>query len=255
MQPYFDILNSFFDKIYVITLRRAIERQEAIKKELAGLNYSFFYGKDKADFTTQELEEKDIYNEALAQKHHRHGKALSTGMVCCSWSHALVYEDVVKNNYNKVLIMEDDVRIDEKKIELLPQIFAELPQDWELLYLGYCLNEHPPSNVVFKKVWYHLLRFFGGIRFSHTTIKNLYPKRASHHLFYAGYHDCIHAYGITQSAAQKLLQLQTPISFIADNLVAHAATNELVKAFITKPKIINQQSQVSAQPIRSFVNE
>jgi glycosyl transferase, family 25 len=95
----------------------------------------------------------------------------------------------------------------------------------------------------------------GLTKYSHKTIGNLYPKRVSKHLYTAGYHDCTHAYGLTLSAAQKLVQLQQPISFVADNLLAYAVTNELVKGYITLPKIINQQFQVSEKSTFSYLNQ
>jgi glycosyl transferase family 25 len=105
-----------------------------------------------------------------------------------------------------------------------------------------------------KKAVYHLQRFFGGLNYSHTTIRNLYPKKIGQYVSKSGYHDCTHAYGLTRSGAEKLLALQTPISFFPDNLLAHAATNELVKAYIIQPKIINQQYQVGTTSV-SYINQ
>src|SRR5690349_16137168 len=109
LQPYFTLLNSFFDKIYVITLHRATDRHEHVQKELDGLNYELFFGKDKLEFSVEDLKAEHIYDEPLAIKHHRWHKPMPPGMIGCSWSHKLVYEDVIKNRYNKVLIFEDDV--------------------------------------------------------------------------------------------------------------------------------------------------
>ncbi|HUC82747.1 MAG TPA: glycosyltransferase family 25 protein, partial [Flavisolibacter sp.] len=230
--------------IYVITLRRATDRQQQVQQELQGLHYKFFFGKDKHEFSLTDLQQKGVYNEAMARNHHRYGKPMQIGQVCVSWSHAEVYRDMLKHNYQRVLIMEDDVVIDTKAAEIFPAVRQELPPDWELLYLGFAEREKAPKGVFFKQAFYHLLRTFKAIRFSHTTINHLYPKKVSEHIYRAGYHDCIHAYAITQSAAEKMLALQQPISFIADNLPAHAATNGLVKGYVVLPKLIHQQYQV-----------
>ena len=255
MQPYFDLLNHFFDHVYVITLQRAADRHAHIQKELKGLQYQLFYGKDKKTFTALALQQSGIYNEALAKKHHRFSKAMPEGMIGCAWSHRLVYEDMVANNYAKVLVLEDDVVVDKRFISLLPQVLNELPTDWELLYFGFAGNEQPPKNAALKKIFYQLLQVLGASKYSRKTIRNLYPKKVSTHLYTAGYHDCTHAYGITLSAAQKLVQLQQPIVFVADNLLAHAVTNQIVKGFITQPKIINQQYQVSEKSTFSYLNQ
>ncbi|MFL5789242.1 MAG: glycosyltransferase family 25 protein [Flavisolibacter sp.] len=251
---FFDFINKTFDRIYVITLQRAQDRRTHFEKELNGLNYTVFYGQDKEEFNVEELKDKNIYNEELARKHHRYNKVMPAGMIGCSWSHRLVYEDMVKNNYEKVLILEDDIVIDRTTISILPEAFKELPSDWELVYFGYALNETVPPNAFLKKTFYHLLRLFGLIRYTHKTIEHLYPKKVSRHIFKSGYHDCTHAYAIKLSAAKKLIDLQTPISFFPDNLLAHAATNNIIRSYIIIPRIINQQYQVG-QPSFSYINE
>ncbi len=253
-RQFFEQLNCFFDKIYVITLRRATDRQEHIASQLEGLDYSFFYGKDKREFDIEELKQSGIYDEERAIRNHRFSKPLSAGMIGCSWSHRLVYEDVLENGYKRALILEDDAVVDEEQLELLPEIMEELPGDWELLYFGFGLNETPPKGVFFKKLFYHALSATGFFKYTHKTISNLYPRQISRHIYKAGYHDCTHAYAITQSAAQKLRNLQEPIAFLPDNLLAHAATNGILNAYIILPKLINQQYQISHQPTFSYIN-
>ncbi len=253
-QTFFSALNFFFDKIYVVTLKRATERHEHIQKELSGLHYSFFFGKDKQGFSIEELEQANIYSEALAKRHHRFNKPMKAGQIGCAWSHAEVYKDAVQNGYEKVLVLEDDVVIDEGTAATFSTALKELPGDWELLYFGYAQNEKAPPGFLFKRLFYHLLRLFGAIRYSHKTINHLYAKKISAHIYQAGYHDCTHAYAITQSAAKKLLRLQQPVSFVADNLLAHAVTNEIVNGYFVRPKIIYQQCQLGIASI-SYLNQ
>jgi glycosyl transferase family 25 len=250
---FFTQLNAYFDKVFVITLQRAIDRQMHIHQALQGLQYELFYGKDKQEFTVEDLEKKGIYSDSLARKHHRYGRSLPAGMIGCSWSHVEVYKKVIREGYRKVLILEDDVVIDQLQVNIWPDVVNELPADWELLYLGFAEKESIPPLAFLKKAVYHLQRAFGRLNYSHTTIENLYPKKLGRYVFRAGYHDCTHAYGLTQGGAKKLLALQTPISFVADNLLAHAATNKLVKAYIVQPKLINQLYQVGTDSV-SYLN-
>jgi glycosyl transferase family 25 len=254
VQFFFSQLNQFFDKIYVITLQRAADRQAHVRNELQGLDYEFFFGKDKQSFSINSLKEQGVYDEELAKKHHRYGKAMHTGQIGAAWSHAEVYKDVVENNYRRVFIMEDDIVIDKEAIRIFPNVLKELPADWELLYLGFDEREKAPPGIFFKKLFYHFLRLFRAIKFSHTAINHLYPRKVSTYIYEAGYHDCIHAYGITHSAAKKMLALQKPISFIADNLPAHAITNRILKGYIVLPKIINQQYQIGTSSA-SYIND
>ncbi len=58
LQLFFETLNNFFDKIYVITLKRATERHEHIHKELKGLTYELFFGVDKQEFDIEDLKKR-----------------------------------------------------------------------------------------------------------------------------------------------------------------------------------------------------
>ena len=69
-------------------------------------------------------------------------------------------------------------------------------------------------------------------------INNLFAKPFSAHLKKAGFHDYAHAYGITRSAAEKMHQMQSPIQYIADNLLSHAVTKEIVTGYIAYPPVI-----------------
>lgn len=253
-QDFFSRLNSFFDHIYVITLERAVDRHQHLQTELKGLDYELFFGKDKQQFSIDELKAIGVYDEDAAKKHHRYNKPMQGGQIGCAWSHAEVYKDILAKCYQRALILEDDAVINEKAISFFRQTVKELPADWELIYFGYAQREIPPTGLLIKKMFYHSLRLFGAIKFSHTTINHLYPKRVSTHISLAGYHDCTHAYGLTRSGAEKLLQLQQPISFIADNLLAHAATNQIVKGYITHPQFIHQQYQLDATSA-SYLND
>ncbi len=256
MKQMFEALNNFFDKIYVITLERATDRHLLVKQQLEGLNYTFLYGTDKNDLQYERLVQNKLYDPVLAQKHHLVGKEMRVSEIACSMSHRAVYEDVVKNKYQKVLILEDDVIVDKENIALFETVARELPVNWGLWYLGFAKHERPPGIAVLKKLFYHLL-YATGIKktFNHTVINNLYPKPFSKHLQHAGFHDCAHAYAITGTTAGIFLKMQQPVSYVADHLLAYAASGRLVDAFITEPKLINQQYQVAAQPIKSYLNQ
>jgi GR25 family glycosyltransferase involved in LPS biosynthesis len=84
----------------------------------------------------------------------------------------------------------------------------------------------------------------------------LYARKFSEHLFLAGYHDFTSAYAITESAAKKLINLQTPVAFVADNLLAHACSNLLINGLVSSPKVFLQESQLQDKKTReSYVEE
>ena len=217
------------------------------------MDYEFFYGADKADFDVPALKAAGIYDEALAIKNHRYHKPMRDGQLGCSWSHRMVYEDILAKGCKQALILEDDVILNTAALPAFEQAMQELPASWELLYLDYALHEKKPLLAGIKQGWYHIQRFFGGITYSHQTIQNLYPKPFSSNLQTAGYHDFTDAYAITAAGAAKLLQLQTPISRVADNLLAHACSNKIVNGFVLKQKLFSQHSQ-GTDGAHSYVN-
>jgi glycosyl transferase, family 25 len=254
LQHFFRQVNEHFDHVYVITLERAVERHEHLKKELAGLDYELIYGVDKNQFDQTDLANRGVYDDGLAKKHHRYSKSMVPGMIGCSWSHRNIYADIIEKKYSNALVLEDDVLIDLENISIFPNIMKELPADWELLYLGYAGREEEKSFSFLKKMIYHFQHAIGLMKFSHKTIRNLYPKKITEHVYRSGYHDQTHAYAISFPGAKKLMSLQEPISFIADNLLAHAATNELVNAYICKPKLINQLSQGNEKNAITYIH-
>ena len=251
----YELLNDFFDKIFVVTLYRAKDRQQKIKEELAGLNYEFFYGVDKKDHTIEEVKEKGIYDEKLSMHLARTGSKMTLGNICCSLSHCKIYRSVIDTNWTKVLIFEDDVFAIKENVHAIHDILSQLPSTWELLYFGWSRNEKTNVGTWLKKKFYHIKHSLGILKWNHKQINNIYPKPFSKNLMRSGFHDCTHAYAITFSAAKKLLELQTPIVFNADDLLGRAITTELIEAYVAVPKIFNQTSQYANDLQHSFVDE
>ena len=230
-----EILNQYYDKIYVLSLQSAEERRKLFEERFAGLKYEYFYGADKNSFTSEELIEKEIYSEELTKKHHRYSKGMMPGEIACAWSHLMMYQDMLANNYDRILIFEDDAVPDPERIKQLRQILSEVPADCELLMWGWSKNGESDINTIFKKAVYKIQRSLGILKWDHTVIKNLFAKPFSAHLKKAGFHDYTYAYAVTKAAGEKLLQMQSPIQYIADNLLAHAVTNNLINGYIVYP--------------------
>lgn len=237
MRKEFSILNEYYDFVYVLSVESAAERRTLFSRRFEGLQYSFFYGADKNKFSVEEAKEKNIFNEELARQHHRFSKTMKHGEIACSWSHRMMYEDMLAKNYSRVLIMEDDAVPDEKIVARIPEIINEVPEDCELLMWGWAKNGRANFFTGLKQMAYHLQHRFGKLKWDHTIIKHLYAKPFSRYLKRAGFHDYTYAYAINRSGAEKLVKMQTPVQYIADNLLAHAACNGTVKAYITYPAV------------------
>ena len=234
-------LQLYFDKIFVVSLPRFTGRHQQVEQRLQGLNFDFFWGADKLQMDDEEVRSNGTYDEQRAKKLQRQGKALNLGEVACSLSHRNVYEWMIKNNWKKILILEDDVLPLYNNLNLLPGVLNELPADWELVYLGYLKHENVNTNLKVKQFFYKILSRLGLMKWNYTMIKNLLPRPYSSHLKKAGFHDCTHAYAISLEAAKKLISAQTPVVYRADDLLSATILKGELNAFITDPKFFDQE--------------
>lgn len=253
MMSSFEYLNNYYDKIYVLSVESASERRKNFSALFEGLKYDFFFGADKTNFNTTDIIANGTYNENMAMSHHRYNKKMKHGEIACSWSHRMMYEDMLKNNYNRVLIFEDDAVPNPELIKMLPDILNEIPEDCELLMWGWGKNGNAPFHAFLKKALYHLQHSIGLLKWNHTIIRNLYARPFSRHLKKAGFHDYTYAYAINRQAAEKLIKMQTPLQYIADNLLAHAAATGVVSSYITYPAAFLHDSLPDGTPRDSYI--
>ncbi len=242
MQEYFQLLNQYYDKIYVLSIESAAARRELFTQRFKGLNYSFFFGADKNKFSIEEIEAKNLFSEKLTRLHHRFSKTMKYGEIACSWSHKMMYEEMLAKNYTRILIFEDDAVPDENMVKQIPFILEEIPGDCELLMWGWAKNGNSSLKTKMTQWAYHFQHWIGKLKWDHTIIRNLYARNFSPHLKKAGFHDYTYAYAITRGGAEKLVKMQTPVQYIADNLLAHAATKGIVNSYITWPPVFLHDS-------------
>lgn len=234
-------LGQYFDKIFVVSVPRFTDRHEKIKQTLEGLCFDFFWGADKLALDYDIIKTNGTYDEEQAKKLQRQGKALNLGEIACSLSHRMIYEEMIKNNWKRVLILEDDVLPLHDKIQQLQTALNELPTNWELVYLGYLKHEKVTAGLKAKQFLYKIASALGFMAWSYKMVSNLLPKPFSRHLKKAGFHDCTHAYAITLEAAKKLLAAQTPVVYRADDLLSSTIMKGELIAFVTEPKFFDQE--------------
>lgn len=240
-----DILNQYFDKIYVVTIPRATDRHELVRKQLNGVNFEFFYGADKQQFTLDEAISKGVYSPERTRKENRYFPVLKHGEVACSWSHVKLYQQIISSGFQRVLIFEDDVVVIQQQIDKLESIINELPSDWELLYFGYNKHYEINAKTKLKGLFYKVVGSLRLTPWSARMYSHYYAKPYSEHLMHAGFHDYTHAYAVTLAGAQKLLKFQTPIGFAADTMLAYAIMKEVVSAYISVPILFDQEGSFS----------
>jgi len=235
-------LQQYFDRIFVVSVPRFTDRHSSVQQHLEGLHFDFFWGADKLALNAATLGQEGIYDEQRAISLHRHGKPLNLGEVACSLSHRMVYEEMIKNNWSRVLILEDDVLPLYDQLEQLPAALRELPPDWELVYLGYLKHEKVTAGLKIKQFFYRIRAALGLMKWNVTMVNNLLPRKISPHLKKAGFHDCTHAYAVTLEAAKKLAAAQRPVVYRADDLLSYHIMRGDIKGFVTDPKFFDQEA-------------
>lgn len=247
-------LHAYFDKILVVSVPRFTGRHEKIRLELGGLSFEFFWGADKLQLDLEKIKQEGTYDEEKTARLQRQGKTLNAGEIACSLSHRMLYEAMLKQNWKRVLVLEDDVTAVTEQLVNLPLALQQLPPDWELVYLGYLKHEEVTASLKVKRFFYKIASALGLMKWSYTMVSNMLPRPYSSHLKKAGFHDCTHAYALSASGAGKLLKAQSPVVYRADDLLSHTIMKGELNAFVTVPKFFDQEifhNAASASEIRN----
>ena len=234
-------LQHYFNRILVVTVPRFVERQEQVRKHLEGIAFEFFQGADKLQLDLDRIKTDGTYNEKRAIQLQRQGKALNPGEIACALSHRMVYEKMISEGWKRILILEDDVLPVDKELDLLPEALKELPDDWELVYLGYLKHEKITTRLQMKQFFYKIWSGLGLMKWDLKMVSNLLPRPYSKHLRKAGFHDCTHAYALTREGAIKLLAAQSPVVYRADDLLSSTIMKGDLIAFVSEPKFFDQE--------------
>jgi len=117
-------INNYFNKIYLLNLHKRYDRLEKSKSKLdqSGINYTVFNGTDGS-----------VLNHLWSKLNNPY--FTNSNYLGCAISHLSIYQDAIYNDYEKILIIEDDNLI-KKNIQ---SDFNSLSiPDWnDLFYLGY----------------------------------------------------------------------------------------------------------------------
>ena len=228
------ILNELFDHIYVCHLERSPERRERFEQCLSGVEFEVWPGVDGRALDRDDLVRRGVYTEEKAVARHWNGTPMNMAEVGCAITHLRALEDIVAAGYSSGLIFEDDIRLVPEGLQQLPEACAQLPDDWDLLYLGYRKNER--MGLVYRAklaLQFPLLNLLGLRDYDLRQMRRYYPRPYSSLLRRAGFHFGAHAYAVSARGAQRLLEIDSfPISAPIDVAVPVAIVEHDLQAFI-----------------------
>jgi glycosyl transferase family 25 len=238
-----EALGAWADTVYVVTLRRAAERHAHCRETFAGLDFRFHFGADKADLDLPAMESRgELVPWPRVRRLTGKRRPLRPGEVGCALSHRQVYEDVVRRGVARAVVLEDDVAPRAGDVDALAAALAELPEDWDLVYLGYTHFEQVTRWQRAKRLAYLGLAPLGVLPWRPGEVARLHPRPYSPHLRRAGYHDGTYAYAVSLRGAEKLLRAQTPLAHAADHLFVNLILGGELNAFVTEPKMFDEVS-------------
>jgi glycosyl transferase family 25 len=247
-----DLLNAYFDKIYLISIERTrIHRSEKLKKNLEGINYCFFEGVDASIFSEEEInkianlnDSKILLDEYFEKRFNfSANRALRKSEIGCSLSHQKIYKDMIEKGYKRVLIFEDDAKLELQNIKHIPSILNSIPNDCDLLYWGYRWFDSESRLSRFKRKF--IITPLNWILFKSKKNQNeFYPKYYNKKIWNAGFHAGTHAYSINLKSAKILLESNTPIKMNADQLISYQLFNDKLRCYVTIPLIFREDQSV-----------
>lgn len=129
-----------FDEIFLINLRRRLDRRTRILKTMAaqGLQATLTDAVDGKALNSSQLQELGI--EMLpGYKDPYSGRVLTRGEIGCFLSHHTTWIQMLERGLQQVLVLEDDVRFEPRFRRRLQAIMDDIQKtqlDWDLIYVG-----------------------------------------------------------------------------------------------------------------------
>lgn len=132
-----NLLNKYFEKIYVITSYETTDRFD-------DLNQKFMSENIQVEFVVSP--KKKYFGNFLNEPSSLYIGSAAHSLYCSMES---IFLASYLNKYESILVFEDDVVFADNYISKLTQFMRNLPDDWEILNLGYHINSTIPNT--FKK--------------------------------------------------------------------------------------------------------
>lgn len=236
-------------RIFVINLKRSNRRREFMIKQLnsLGLIFELFEATDGNNLTEEDL--SILCNTEKARQ--KIGRHLTSGEIGFTDSHLRIYEKMIAENIPRALILEDDIKLDPKIIQVLEDSFlATRKFDW--LHIDYVSVGTETLRGGLKgarkdfiknplTIIYSLLKL---LYLSITTIYEVLREKWYQHkptiAYFARPLYLTGAYIITVEGAKKIIDLNRPIVHLADMVQNKARITSRLKLLAIVPKLAEQ---------------
>ena len=139
---YESVINTYFDKVFVISTEKDRKRWQEIYFNLRK-NGVYNYEKIMGEMVNPNNIPKEQYNN-LRESHLANNGTYLKGFFSCKRAHWKAIEIAYKNNYDSILILEDDVKLLPNAEEILKKAISQIDKcEWDMLY--FAANHERPT--------------------------------------------------------------------------------------------------------------
>ena len=250
-------LQAFHDKVYVITTHSAVERQKAVIDELGEGTFEFVYSVDKQTTSIEEMTRTGVFSPIVIKSEavDRTFPPMTLGHICCAIGHRMVYEKFLETDAQRALVFEDDVvshKISENEIE---KMLAMAPKDAEIIYWGWWLGRFRPWSRIAQQAIDHMRSHLGLYADSHTQIRNRFMKRYNRYYHTSAGNYLLHAYTLSRSGAETMIEMNTPIVMNSDHVPIKAIEHGHMQGYVAITELFWQRSHELDDAERSMTRD
>jgi glycosyl transferase family 25 len=196
-------------KIFVVHYKKLTERKTHILKQFQKHNMNNY------EFVEIDRDELDNENLNLFENNY------SNTQIAIHLSNMYAYK-IIAEKYDNGLIFEDDVILDDNFLEKFENYCKQLPDDFDMFFIGTCLNIHIPTNELIKD-------------------KNVYKTNNGTR--------CTHAYFVSKKCAKKICHylnnLKDKINIPIDHYLNKVIKDNNFQVYWAEPSIVSQGSETN----------
>lgn len=224
------------DNVYIINMAKATERWAAISAELERENLQATRVEAVVGSELTKAERADLASPWCAA-------SCTDAMIAIALSHAKCWQLVVSNGDKNAIIMEDDAALALNFKSELSAALADLPDDYDLLYLG-CMGCAPVEGSWALRNWFHFLGFSREVDHRWLSNRIYVPKTA------VGFH----CYMVSNAGARKLLALVNHnVETHIDIQVQLASKNGVISSYAVWPLLAKQRVSLDVKSANASV--
>jgi len=142
-------------KIFICHYKPLYERKHILSEQLnkLGLEAQWveIYDKEEIDINKLKTELPNMVKPLNIIGHQN--RTLRMSEISLILKHNHIWEKMINDNIDNVLVLEDDALFSENFVEEFNSYTKELPNDYDLLWVGSCCGLHAPNITIDKHIY------------------------------------------------------------------------------------------------------